>query len=784
MSDDWSLPPYRFNPEPEPERAPEPEAAPEAPAKARQGKAPKPPKAPKAPRPPKAAAPKVFGRATKPKPVKPPRPPREPGAGFRWQSLYEWALSPKLRWAWLTLLVLFLIGVATVAAGSVYIWRKYLTDVPPLPAREELFAINRAPGIRFQDKDGQQIAVRGPRYGERITLDQLPEYVPQAFLAAEDKRFYKHGALDFHGIARAAWVNWRAGRIVQGGSTITQQIAKGLFLTPDQTMKRKLQEAVMATRLQKVLTKDEVLELYLNRIFFGANTYGIDGASRAYFGKPASRMTLAEAALLASLPKAPSRLALTKNMGEALKRQRLILGNMLEERWITREQYEAALENTPVLAPGAVQDEGDLGYILDYATAEAVKLAGENSPDLIVRLTIDSRLQAAGSKFVREALKTDGAKAGATQAALLAMTPDGAIRAMVGGTDFDETPFNRATQARRQPGSTFKPFVYAAAVERGVLPTDTRIDGPVKLGDWEPGNYGGGYAGTVTIADALAKSINTVAVKLGQEVGVDAIGELSRRFGLTSIPPRPDLAVTLGAREVTLLELVGGFQVFQLGGQRRPAYIIESITTVSGEPLFTHSETAGSPVYDIANASIMVKMMKGVLERGTGTRAAFGRPAAGKTGTSQNWRDAWFVGFTPDIIAGVWVGNDDDKPMNRVAGGGIPSTIWRRFMLEAHVGKPARDFDWLLPDPVPETEDDPRNPFYGELANDFARAADSLEDQAGDVPATPVVPVVPAAPGGPEAPRVPGAPGRSDPAAPPAPRRQAPLIPPGDVIPY
>jgi len=413
-------------------------------------------------------------------------------------------------------------------------------------------------------------------------------------------------------------------------------------------MERKLQEALMATRLQKVLSKDEILELYLNRIFFGANTYGIDGASRAYFGKPASEMTLAESALLASLPKAPSRLALTKNMGEALKRQRLILGNMLKERWITREQYEAALADTPVLAPGAVQDEGDLGYILDYATAEAVKVAGENSPDLVVRLTIDSRLQAVGSKVVREALRTDGAKAGAHQAALLAMTPNGAIRAMVGGTDFDETAFNRATQARRQPGSTFKPFVYAAAVERGVLPTDTRVDAPVKMGDWEPENYGGGCAGTVTIADALAKSINTVAVVLGREVGGQAIGELARRFGLTDVPPSPDLSVTLGAYEVKLIDLVSGFQVFQLGGQKRTPYIIESVATISGEPLFTHAESSGSPVYDIANASIMVKMMKGVIEKGTGARAAFGRPAAGKTGTSQNWRDAWFVGFTPD----------------------------------------------------------------------------------------------------------------------------------------
>ena len=298
-----------------------------------------------------------------------------------------------------------------IAAGGlgIFVWQKYLTDVPPLPPREALFAVNRAPGIRFQDASGAQIAVRGPRYGERVTLDQLPAYVPRAFLAAEDRRFYQHGALDLQGIGRAAWINWRAGRIVQGGSTITQQISKGLFLTPDQTAKRKLQEAVMARRLFKVLSRDEILELYLNRIFFGANTYGIDGASRAYFGHPASQMTIAESALLASLPKAPSRLALTKNMAGAMARQRLILANMRKEHWITEAEYQAALDDTPRLAAGAVQDEGDLGYVLDYATVEAVKIAGANAPDLVVRLTIDSRLQAAAGKIVREVMRTDGA---------------------------------------------------------------------------------------------------------------------------------------------------------------------------------------------------------------------------------------------------------------------------------------------------------------------------------------------------------------------------------------
>ena len=728
MSDDWSLPPYSFDPPPE--KRPEPEPEPEA---AKPGKKARPPKAARPPKPPKARRAKTGSG----KPV------------FDADAVFAWIRSPGMRWVWITLLTLFITGLLAATGGGIYIWRKYLTDVPPMPDRSALFAVNRAPGIRFQDRTGAQVAVRGPRYGERITLDQLPDYVPRAFLAAEDRRFYHHGALDMQGIGRAAWTNWRAGRIVQGGSTITQQIAKGLFLTPDQTARRKLQEAVMARRLYRMLSRDEILELYLNRIFFGANTYGIDGASRAYFGHPASKMTISEAALLASLPKAPSRLALTRNMAGALERQRLILANMRREKWITEAQYQAALADTPKLAPGAVQEEGDLGYILDYATVEAVKIAGQNSPDLVVRLTIDSRLQAAGTRIVREVMAGDGAKAGATQAALLALGNDGAIRAMVGGTDFDETPFNRAVQARRQPGSTFKPFVYAAALERGVLPTDQRQDSPVKFGDWAPENYGGGYSGMVTIAQALARSINTVAAKLGQEVGGSAMGELARRFGLTTIPSNPDLSVALGSYEVTLLQLVSAFQVFQQGGQRRPTYIIESITTVGGESIYLRPPSAtGTPVYDIAKASMMVNMMKGVIERGTGTRAAFGRPAAGKTGTSQNWRDAWFVGFTPDMTAGVWIGNDDDRPMNHVAGGTLPAAIWRRFMIIAHEGLPARDFDWLMPDPVPEEEADPRNPFYSDLAGDFGRTADSLEPviepEAPSVPAEPPKPELPA----------------------------------------
>jgi penicillin-binding protein 1A len=638
--------------------------------------------------------------------------------------------------------VVLVLGLLGGGAGAAYVWFKYLKDAPPLPSREALFAVNRAPGIRFEDRNGQVIATRGPRYGQRITLAGVPNYVPLAFLAAEDRRFYKHGAIDPYGIARAAWINHRAGRTVQGASTLSQQLAKGMFLTPDRITKRKVQEMYLAWKLERVLTKDEVLELYLNRVYFGAGTYGVDGAAQTYFNKPASRLTLSESALLAGLMKAPSRLALTRDMTGALVRSRLVLANMRKEGWITAEQESRALDDTPRLSPMASADEGDYGWVLDYATGEAVRIAGQNAPDLVVRLTIDPRLQHVGVQTVREAIRIGGESAGASQAALLSLSADGAVRAMVGGTDYVESPFNRAVQARRQPGSTFKPFVYAAALEKGVLPTDIRVDGPVQFGTWKPENYAGGYRGPMTVQNALVNSINTIAVKLAQEAGGPAIGDLARRFGITTLPSNPDLSVALGAYEVNLLQLTSGFQVFQQGGVRVQPYVIESIATQGGEPIFTHvapmaSGTSPVSVYDISKASMMVKMMKKVVEVGTARRAAFGWPAAGKTGTSQNWRDAWFVGFTPDYVTGVWVGNDDDRPMNKVVGGDIPASIWRRYMLAAHEGLAVRDFPWLLPDPAPLSSPDPRNGFYETLGAEFARSASELEPAvpAADAPA-------------------------------------------------
>lgn len=699
---DWTLPPYRFDDKP----------AGQEPA-----------------RPPESGAPAP--------PPPPPEPPPEEPYRADLKHAKAKAKARKARWMWIPLLVVLVLGLLAAGAGGTYVWFKYLKDAPPLPSREALFAVNRAPGIRFEDRNGQVIATRGPRYGQRITLAGVPNYVPLAFLAAEDRRFYKHGAIDLYGIGRAAWANHKAGRTVQGGSTLSQQLAKGLFLTPDRITKRKVQEMYLAWKLERVLTKDEILELYLNRVYFGAGTYGVDGAAQTYFNKPASQLTLSESALLASLMKAPSRLALTRDMSGALARSRLILANMRKEGWITAEQESRALDDTPRLSPLATQDEGDFGWVLDYATSEAVRIAGQNTPDLVVRLTIDPRLQHAGAQTVREAIRVAGEGAGARQAALLSLSGDGAIRAMVGGTDYSESPFNRAVQARRQPGSTFKPFVYAAALEKGVLPTDIRVDGPVQFGDWKPENYAGGYRGPMTVQDALVNSINTIAVKLAQEAGGPAIGDLARRFGITSLPSNPDLSVALGAYEVNLLQLTSGFQVFQQGGLRVQPYVIESIATQGGEPIFNHTAPATpSSVYDISKASMMVKMMKKVVEVGTAKRAAFGWPAAGKTGTSQNWRDAWFVGFTPDYVTGVWVGNDDDRPMNKVVGGDIPASIWRRYMLVAHEGVAVRDFPWLLPDPEPQSSPDPRNGFYETLSAEFARSASELEPAAAPEGAT------------------------------------------------
>jgi penicillin-binding protein 1A len=605
----------------------------------------------------------------------------------------------------------------TLLLAGVWIWRLALSGLPPTPDGPGLANHNRPPSVIFLDRRGAEIGRRGPGGGEVLRLADLPPFVPQAFLAAEDRRFHSHFGVDLIGVARSVRTNLKAGRVVEGGSTITQQIARTLFLSPEQTLRRKAQEAVLAVRIEQRMGKDDILKLYLNRIYFGAGAYGIEAASRTYFGKPARNLTLSEAALLAALPKAPTRLDPTNNFSAALRRSRLVLSRMEGEGWIDAAAAAAARAAPPTLAEEPEREEA-FGYVLDLAAAQVKAMAPSDAPELVVRLSVDGALQRQAQLTVREAVAANIDR-GAEQAALVALGPDGSILALAGGVDHRDSPFDRAVQARRQPGSAFKPFVYAAALESGVQPDDIRRDAPVRYGDWSPRNAGGTYAGDVTVDEALTRSINTVAVKLAEEAGPERVAKLARGFGLGTIPPRPELSVALGAYEVTLLDLVSAYQVFQQKGLRQKPHLVEELATPEGRILWRRPAIAPIQVYDHLRSGQMTAMMQHVIDGGPGSRADLGRPAAGKTGTTQNNRDAWFVGFTPDLVAGVWVGNDPARPMRGVTGADVPALMWRQFMLVAHEGLPERGFETT----AAQAADDDRAAFYKDLAAELEAAA-------------------------------------------------------------
>ncbi len=601
-----------------------------------------------------------------------------------------------------------------LAVGVLFAWRLLVVDLPAIPAPDVLWSLNRPPGMTFVDRTGAVIAVRGSRHGAPVSLKTLPAHVPQAFLAAEDRRFYRHGGIDPSGVARALWTDLRLRRTAQGGSTIAQQLARTLFLGPQQTLKRKGQEALLAEALERKLGKDGVLELYLNRIYFGAGAYGIEAAARTYFNEAPERLTLAQSALLAALPKAPSRLDPTGDLDAARARARLVLASMRGEGWITPAQEADATAHPAELSPVS-QAEGDYGWVLDLAAAEARSREGARAPDLVVTLAVDPRLQPAAAQAVRAAVRAARSR-GATQAALVALAPDGAIAALVGGLDHRDSQFDRATQALRQPGSAFKPIVYAAALEAGLRPDDVRTDGPVHYGSYAPKNFGGGFAGPVTLADALARSINTVAVQVAYEVGPRRVAATARRFGLMTIPSDARLPVALGAYEVHLLELTSALQAIGEGGVRHPPHLVDAIATARGDVLWRWSDGDAQRVMDEARAAQLTAMMAGVVDHGTGRRAQIGRPAAGKTGTTQNARDAWFIGFTPDYAAGVWLGDDHGRPMAGMEGGETPAETWARFMRIAEHGLPVRGF--AAPAPAPPTDApgfEDRKAFYEDL---------------------------------------------------------------------
>lgn len=584
--------------------------------------------------------------------------------------------------------------VALVALGAGWgamVYNRLYAGIPDLPETAELWESGRESSIEFLDLEGDVIAIRGPRYGRAVYIEELPAHVSQAFIAAEDKRFYEHDGADTQAMARAAWSNFSSGRTVSGASTITQQLVKNLILDSRQTFSRKAQEVRLARELEERLTKAEILELYLNRVYFGARAYGLGAATEVYFDKPPTDLTLAESSLLATLPKAPSRLALTgEGLEQAKNRQAYVLSEMVDAGFITQEEADAAREEEVTLA---VQEDYDpqLGYVLDHAT-ETLRTTIPGAPgDLIVTLTINPEKQAAVQAALAARIAEDGPELEASQVGAIVMAADGAVVAMVGGADYEISPFNRATQAKRQPGSAFKPFVYAAALQSGLDPYDVRFDEPYSVGDWTPQNYTkGAYLGPVTVSESLAKSLNTVAAQLGQEVTEDQIIAAARRFGIMS-DMRPLPSIALGSQEVTLWELTRAYGAFMLQGKRLDPYLIARIETSRGDLLYERPEYEPAQVLTAQDARDMNAMLARVIFEGTGTGAKLpGWTIAGKTGTSQDWRDAWFIGYSSSYVAGVWVGNDDDTPMKEVTGGGFPASLWSDVMALAHEGERRR----------------------------------------------------------------------------------------------
>ncbi len=575
-------------------------------------------------------------------------------------------------------------AVALVTAGL--LWNTLFAQMPQMPSRETLWALNREPAIEFIDTNGTTIAVRGPHYGRAVTVVDLPPRVVNAFIAAEDRRFREHGGVDYPGILRAFFENALAGHTVQGGSTITQQLVKNLLLNQDQTIKRKAQEARLAADLERILSKDEILDLYLNRIYLGAGAYGLDAAAETYFSKSPADLTLAEAAMLASFPKAPSRFANQTAKASTVQRQHYVLDQMVRSGFATPAEAAAAKSEHLVFA--GLRSDAFSGHALDYAVERVHELLPNPPPDLVIKLTLNLGLQAKTQRAMETSVASMDREKRSSEGAALLIENNGAIRVMVGGRDYAASQFNRATQARRQPGSLFKMFVYAAALEAGMTPDTVRIDAPVSIGDWQPHNYGEEYLGPVTLAEALSRSLNSVAAQVGFEVGPEKVAALAHRFGVTSqLHNYPSIA--LGTDEVTLLDMTTGYGVLEKGGLQMTPYIIEEIRNSRGDLLYVNRAVEPRRIYPQNFAEDMTGMLSRVIVEGTGRAAQVpGWDVAGKTGTSQSWRDAWFIGYTTRFVGGVWVGNDDDKPMAKVTGGAIPARIFSQMMTAVLEGIP------------------------------------------------------------------------------------------------
>jgi penicillin-binding protein 1A len=577
---------------------------------------------------------------------------------------------------------IFVLGIwGVVGAAGLVVF--HAVQLPPI---DKLAVPKRPPNIAILAADGELLANRGDTGGAAIRLKDLPPYLPKAFVAIEDRRFYSHFGVDPIGVARALTRNVTGRGAMQGGSTLTQQLAKNLFLTQERTISRKIQEAILALWLEHKYSKDQILELYLNRVYFGSGAYGVEAAAERYFGHGANAATLSEAAVLAGLMKAPSKLAPDRNPDAATERAAQVVTAMAQEGHITEQMAKIALAH-----PARARRDhgaGSLNYAADYVMDMLDDTVGAIDTDIVVTTTLDRRLQDIAEKSLAEELDKKGDKFGVSQGALVALDPNGAIRALVGGRNYSESQFDRAVAAKRQPGSAFKPFVYLAGLEHGLTPETFREDGPINVKGWQPENYSHEYFGPVTLTKALALSLNTVAVRVGLEVGPKTVVKTAHRLGIAS-ELQPNASISLGTSEVTPLELVTAYAPFANGGIGVQAHIISKVRSASGKPLYARKGSSNGRVIEPQYVAMMNMMMEETLSTGTARKAELpGWRAAGKTGTSQDFRDAWFIGYTPHLVAGVWLGNDDNSPTRKVSGGNLPVEVWSRFMKTAHQGVP------------------------------------------------------------------------------------------------
>ena len=598
------------------------------------------------------------------------------GRGIRaWMQQHRFAMALlRIGFAFFILFMLALVYLAT-----------------QLPDIRALDTIKKQQGITIEAEDGHVIANYGDVYGQYMPYDQIPKSLVLAVIATEDRRFFEHHGVDFFGIARAMVTNLARGHMVQGGSTVTQQVAKNVFLTPDRTLKRKLQEVMLAFWLESRFTKKEIMAIYLNRVYLGGGAFGIDAASHRYFNKSAHDLNLYESATLAGLLKAPSRYSPATNSERARTRVHQVLLNMVDAGYLNEKDVMPAINNYAKTSADRTAQGGDARYFTDWVVDTIPDVVGEVDDDLIVTTTMDPKLQAAAQDALQNNIGAVAQKKNVSQGALVAMKPDGAVQALVGGLDYAQSQYNRAVQAKRQPGSSFKLFVYLAALEAGMTPQSTVEDAPISIqvGNkvWSPQNFESeGYAGTITLTEALRYSRNTPAVRLSQYAGIGHVAAMADRLGVPGVQEVPSIA--LGSVEATLLEMTGAYAHLANGGMKLVPYGILSIHTRDGRELYKHETPPNEPVLAKGTVDMMNYLLNDVATRGTGSKASIaGHMCAGKTGTTSDYKDAWYIGFTSQLVTGVWVGNDDNKPMKHVQGANLPAPIWHDFMTVAMQGQ-------------------------------------------------------------------------------------------------